>query len=464
MQSPAIIRTRFAPSPTGCLHLGNARTALFNRLAAGANGEMLLRIEDTDNDRGDDRYMDGIINDLAWLGLKWTGIDAHHPWRQSMSAAQHSRALDDLLNENAAYPCFCTPEELQAVRESARRAGQPPRYSGRCAALSAAEREKRIADGARPAVRFRMPARKIVFQDLIRGECQFDGADIGDFIVRRSDGAFSFFFANAVDDAQQKITHVLRGEDHLSNTPRQIAILHSLRLPAPQYGHLPLMHGENGETLSKRDGALSLDELRKRGFLPDAVCNYLARVGCTIPDESPADANGLAAMFSFAAVGKSPSAFDTKQLLHWQKRAIKNMDSAPHIAWLAAALPAFCGAPEFADFCAAARDNIAIYEDAREWATIVFGDKITMTAAAQNAIRNAGADFYAAAADAITPQMEWKTFCDSVSKKTGQKGGKLFLPLRAALTGRTDGPAMPPLFRLLGETKAKTRLSTRILF
>ena len=453
-------RTRFAPSPTGYLHLGNARTALFNRLAAGADGAMLLRIEDTDGARGGDIYADAIVEDLAWLELQWTGAAARRPWRQSMSAAQHARALETLLRENAAYPCFCPPAQLQAEREAQLRAGRPPRYSGRCAALSAAEGKKRTGAGEAAAIRFRMPANEIIFDDLVRGERRFDGADIGDFVARRADGAFSFFFANALDDAQQGVTHVLRGEDHLSNTPRQLAVLAALRLSAPRYGHLPLMRGEGGAPLSKRDGALSLRELRERGFLPEALNNYLARAGCAMPDDSLRTTDELAAAFSFAAINKSPTAFDSSQLLHWQKRAVKNLGAARHAEWLARALPDFCGAPDFAAFCAAARDNIAVYEDARRWAHVVRADarNLTLDGRAEKAARAAGEDFYAAAADSVSPKMEWKAFCDSVSQNTGRAGGALFLPLRAALTGRADGPAMPPLFKLIGDQKAKARL------
>ncbi len=453
-------RTRFAPSPTGYLHLGNARTALFNRLAAGADGAMLLRIEDTDGARGGDRHADAIVEDLAWLGLEWTGADARRPWRQSMSAARHARALETLLRGDAAYPCFCPPAQLRAEREAQLRDGRPPRYSGRCAALSEEERKRRTNDGESAAIRFRMPRRAIVFDDLVRGECRFDGADIGDFVARRAGGAFSFFFANALDDAQQGITHVLRGEDHLSNTPRQLAVLAALRLPAPRYGHLQLLRGEGGAPLSKRDGALSVRDLRGRGFLPEAINNYLARVGRTTPDDSSATVGGLAAAFSFSAISKSPSEFDPAQLLHWQKRAIRNLAAARHSEWLAAATPELRDAPDFAAFCAAVRDNIAVYEDARRWAHIVFADAgdLILDARAQKAARDAGADFYATAAAAVPPKMEWKAFCETVSRETGRRGGALFLPLRAALTGRADGPAMPPLFKLIGEKRAKERL------
>ena len=383
-----------------------------------------------------------------------------------MSAAQHSRALENLLRENAAYPCFCAPDQLRAEREEMRRRGLPPRYSGRCAKLSEDERKKRKDAGDPAAIRFRMPPARIVFADLVRGECSFDGADIGDFIVRRADGAFSFFFANALDDALQGITHVLRGEDHLSNTPRQLAILAALKMPPPKYGHLPLMRNEGGAALSKRDGALPLRDLRSRGFLPEAICNYLARVGCTIPNDSFLHWEELAAAFSFSAINRAPSDYDPALLLHWQKRAIRELSAAEHAKWLAAALPKWRDAPEFSAFCAAVRDNIALYNDAEQWAQIVFANAadLPLESRALNAAQKAGESFYRAAANSVAPKMEWKSFCESVAAATECKGGALFLPLRAALTGRKDGPAMPPLFKLIGEKRAKERFLNPRLF
>lgn len=421
---------------------------------------MLLRIEDTDSTRSGGRRAAAIVEDLDWMGLAWTGATAKRPWQQSMSAAQHAEALDSLLRNNFAYPCFCTPEELQAEREAQLRAGNPPRYSGKCARLSKEEQKKRIGAGESAAIRFRMPSGEIVFADIVRGECRFDGSDIGDFVLRRANGAFSFFFANALDDSQQGITHVLRGEDHLSNTPRQIAILNALQRPPPRYGHLPLMHAASGELLSKREGALSLCKLRERGFLPVAVNNYLARVGCALQNDSLLTLEELSKAFSFEAINNSPAAYDEAQLTHWQKRAVKQLTVAEHIRWLAEALPHHADSAAFTAFCAAARDNIALYEDAKVWAKVAFAEdpNLAQTKEAQKAISAAGSDFYQAAAQAVSSNMEWKKFCQTVSQATGQKGGKLFLPLRAALTGRSDGPAMPFLFKLIGESRARARL------
>ena len=477
---PKTARTRFAPSPTGYLHLGNARAALFSWLAAQNGGEMLLRMEDTDGGRGEERHIAAIAEDLAWLGLTWTGGAR----RQSESAARHAESLQNLLRQKHAYYCFCPPEKLRAEREEQLRAGLPPRYSGRCAALSETETAARRNAGEAAAVRFRMPPENIVFDDAVRGKMQFSGADIGDFILRRTaenaenaensgisenppraNGGFSFFFANAVDDSADGITLVLRGEDHLSNTPRQLAILAALGMRAPKYGHLPLLTAPGGGPLSKRESAASLRGLRKSGFLPEALINYLARAGCTLNNENLLSKTELAAAFSPAAVSKSPSAFDMGALIHWQKKAARNMSPAEYEKWMSRAFTDSENAKkprEFAAFCAAVRENITLSEDAHKWAEIITNDLPPQTEAAAAAIQTAGADFYKAAAAAVMDDMEWKFFCEKVGAATGCKGKNLFMPLRAALTGLTGGPEMPPLYKLIGAKKARRRLESAV--
>ena len=456
MPTDTIFRTRFAPSPSGFLHLGNARTALFNWLAARANnGVMLLRIEDTDDTRSDENRIAAIVEDLAWLQLDWQGDSQGLPWRQSAQAARHEQMLSLLLRQERAYPCFCPAAQLQAEREQQLRSGRPPRYSGRCGLLTTTAAQARVSRGEAAAMRFRMPPEAVTFDDAIRGRIGFVGADIGDFVLRRANGRFSFFFANAVDDAQSGVTLVLRGEDHLANTPRQLALLAALALTVPQYGHLPLMTAVGGGLLAKRDGALSVRELRDSGFLPTAMRNYLARVGCTIADDSLLDKDALAAAFRFSAVGKSPAAFDPAQLRHRQQQAIQQLSAKAHAAWLAPALPAL---PSAVEFCAAVRDNVVLHEDAQCWVQIISATQLKITAAAQQAINEAGSDFYQAATAAVREDMEWRPFCQRVGEAADRKGRALFLPLRAALTGRTDGPEMSEIFKLIGKTRAQARL------
>ncbi|HTQ35749.1 MAG TPA: tRNA glutamyl-Q(34) synthetase GluQRS, partial [Steroidobacteraceae bacterium] len=245
--------TRFAPSPTGELHLGNARTALFNALlAAHGGGRFLLRIEDTDAARSRPEHAAQLMHDLAWLGLSWAGEPLHQSTRSVIYEAQ----LEKLTAAGLTYPCFCTPAELAVARAAQLAAGRPPRYSGRCRALAPPEARARLAAGAPATLRFKVPEQgEVAFEDLVYGPKRFACADLGDFVLRRADGSAAFFFSNAVDDALSGVTQLLRGDDHFSNTPRQLLILRALELPAPRYGHVALLTGADGAPLSKRNGA-----------------------------------------------------------------------------------------------------------------------------------------------------------------------------------------------------------------
>ncbi len=297
------VKTRFAPSPTGNLHLGNLRTALFSALHAwSVQGSFLLRIEDTDAERSRAEFSDGLQDDLRWLGLEWqegpeVGGDAG-PYFQSERDAIYAGYYAQLLESGGAYPCFCSQEQLAAARASQRAAGRPPRYPGTCAHLSRDEAEARRQAGEPHTLRFRVPQREsVVFDDLVRGTQTFRSDDIGDFVIRRTDGTPAFFFCNAIDDALMGVTHVWRGEDHISNTPRQLLLLRALGLREPRYGHLALIVGEDGAPLSKRHGATSLGELREQGYLAAALNNYLARLGHSYTDDSLLDMAGLACRF-----------------------------------------------------------------------------------------------------------------------------------------------------------------------
>ena len=266
--------TRFAPSPTGSLHLGNARTAFFSYLwARKSGGRFILRIEDTDVERSEPRFRDALMRDLEWLGLDWDeGPDVggpSAPYAQSERGEWYDGLFRRLESEERAYACFCTPEELDLSRKLQRMAGKPPRYAGTCRYLSAAERARRIASGSKPTLRFAVPKDETIeFVDLVHGPQKFASNDIGDFIIRREDGTSAFFFCNAADDAAMGVTHVLRGDDHLTNTPRQLMLLDALGLRRPGYGHVGLLVGIDGAPLSKRHGSTSVQEFRDRGFLP----------------------------------------------------------------------------------------------------------------------------------------------------------------------------------------------------
>jgi len=256
--------TRFAPSPTGELHLGNARTALFNLLLARrAGGRFILRIEDTDAERSLESHMHSLLEDLHWLGIGWDAgpdrEDALGPYRQSQRGALYAGYFAQLEERRAVYPCFCTPLELELSRRTQLAAGKPPRYAGICRELSAEERARRRGLGLSATLRFRVPGgARVEWDDLVHGPQSFATDDIGDFVVRRADGSAAFFFSNAVDDARMGVTLALRGEDHLANTPRQLLVLEALGLEAPAYGHVALLVGTDGAPLSKRHGATSV--------------------------------------------------------------------------------------------------------------------------------------------------------------------------------------------------------------
>ncbi len=334
------VKTRFAPSPTGYLHLGNVRTALFNALLARRwGGRFLLRIEDTDPERSRPEYVAALLEDLRWLGLDWREGPQiggpHEPYAQSARGAIYAQYYQQLADSKRAYPCFCTPAELALSRKAQLTVGRPPRYAGVCARLSEAERQARLERDPRPTLRFRVPAGRMVeFTDLVRGPQRFASDDIGDFVIRRADGTPQFFFANAVDDALMEITHVLRGEDHLANTPRQLLVLEALALPAPRYGHLALIVGADGGPLSKRAGDLSVRELRAAGYLSEALLNYLARLGHSYERDVWMEPAELAAGFALEHLGRAPARYDESQLLRWQAEAVQRAIPERLWAWM----------------------------------------------------------------------------------------------------------------------------------
>lgn len=456
--------TRFAPSPTGELHVGNVRTALFNWLLARRHGgRFILRIEDTDAARGSETHIDALLAELRWLGLNWDeGPDVDGPaapYRQSHRAALYARYFTALETQDHAYPCFCDEEVLAAARRARLAAGRPPRYPGTCARLSRAEANRRLAAGERAALRFRVPAGEmVVFEDLIKGEQRFASDDIGDFIIRRMDGTPAFFFSNAVDDALMGVTHALRGEDHLANTPRQILLLRALGLAAPRYGHLPLVLGSDDDKLSKRSGSGSLRALREAGYLPQALVNYLARLGHRYPDDGWRDLDALARDFELARVGRAPAHFDGTQLDHWQREAVARLDDAAFAAWAKDAVGNRFDAARSAAFHAAVRPNVLFPRDVARWAEIVDVAPVRDDAQARAAIRAAGEAFFRAAAEGVTAHgADWERLVAYLRETTGVRGGALFRPLRAALTGLLAGPELPALLALIGAPAARER-------
>jgi glutamyl-tRNA synthetase len=460
------VRTRFAPSPTGFLHLGNARTALFSALAARrAGGRFMLRIEDTDQTRERADAREALFGDLAWLGLGWDeGPDVggpHGPYLQTARAPRHAALLARLEAEGAAYPCFCTEDELERARAIQRAAGKPPRYAGTCRDLPTDEAAARKGQGRPASLRFRVPARRVVeFDDAVHGAQRFASADLGDFVVRRHDGTATFLFANAVDDAEMGVTLALRGEDHLANTPRQLLILEALSLPVPRYGHLPLVLGASGTPLSKRDGATSVGELREQGYLPSAVVNYLARLGHHGYPDGLLSLDELAGGFDLSHLGRAPAHFDMAQLAHFQKLAVHALGTDELLAWgaRAGALEALVPAGDREAFASAVRGNVGAPAEVLRWAENLYRSDAPWSEDARAAVRAAGRGFFAAAL-AAAETAELDACAEAVRAATGAKGAALFKPLRAALTGELAGPELKTYWRLLAPARRKARLA-----
>ena len=458
--------TRFAPSPTGALHLGNARTALFNDLAARASGgRMVLRIEDTDAERSDEALTGRLLEDLRWLGLKWAeGPDIGGPggpYRQSERGAGYTEAIRTLDAAGWVYPCFCSPEELKLSRKAQLAAGRPPRYAGTCAGLAASVAAQRVAGGARPALRFRVPAGRVIeFDDLIHGPQRFASDDIGDFVIRRADQSVSFFLGNAVDDAAMGITLVLRGDDHLANTPRQILLLEALGLPVPRYGHLPLLLGPSGAPLSKRDGAASLGDLQARGYLPGALRNYLVRLGHACAAEGWLETDAMAGHFDLARSSRSAAHFDEAQLRHWQREAVSHASEPELIDWLSGRLGRLGEAARRSAFVQAVRGNLLFPEDVEPLVEVVCADAIALDGDAEREVLAAGAAFFARSLEEWRRHAtDFRAWTRAVGAATARKGAALYMPLRAALTGRTHGPELAPLVDLMGGERVSERIA-----
>jgi glutamyl-tRNA synthetase len=458
--------TRFAPSPTGELHLGNARTALFNQLLAQrGGGRFLLRIEDTDSERSTEAHTAALMADLRWLGIHWDAgpdrEDGRGPYRQSQRAALYARHFADLERRGAVYPCFCTALELEVSRRAQLASGQPPRYAGTCRDLSAGERERRVAAGLAATLRFRVPAgERVSFVDFVHGPQSFLTDDIGDFVVRRADGSAAFFFSNAVDDATMGVTAALRGEDHLTNTPRQLLILAALGLPAPAYGHVALIVGTDGAPLSKRHGAVSVREYRERGYQPQALLNHLFRLGHSSALHALLTLPEMTHAFDPAHLGRAPARFDEQQLRVWQKDTVHQLAVPAARAWLAGVLPEGLDEGAAAAFIAALLPNLVLPEDARAWVDIVFGGPPGLEPAAEALVRQAGVAYFSAAAEAASRDgSDLRAIAGAAREATGRTGADLYMPLRAALTGRDRGPELAPLLKAMPPGQARARLA-----
>ena len=433
--------TRFAPSPTGRLHVGNVRTALHNWLLAKKHrGRFLLRIDDTDAERSREEFIAAIRADLAWLG-----IEADTEARQSERLDLYEAAFERLRAEGRVYPCFETAQELELKRKVLLGRGLPPRYDRAALAMSDAERAAREAGGAVPHWRFRLDDdRPIAWDDAIRGPQHFDPQQLSDPVIRRADGSWLYMLPSVIDDIEMGVTEVLRGEDHVSNTAVQIQMFAALGAAPPRFAHEALLVGSEGK-LSKRLGSLSLDALRADGIEPAALAALLARLGTSQPVEPIADRQALIDGFDLAHFGRAPARFDEAELARLNAAIL-------HQTGFAAVKDRLPAGMDEAGWHAV-RPNLATLAEAPEWWRLVTGPIDAPKFSAEDRA------FLAEAADALRWSADpWPALTATLKARTGRSGRALFLPLRQALTGMDHGPGMAELLPLIGEEEARRRL------
>lgn len=438
-------RLRFAPSPTGRLHVGNIRTALLNWLfARQQGGQMLLRIDDTDLERSTKAFEEGIEIDLKWLGLDWD-----ERAQQSARFASYDAAAAKLKAMGLLYPCYETEDELERKRRIAQSRNKPPVYDRAALSLTDADRAALEAEGRKAHWRYKLSGKRVEWNDLVRGPQSIDTTSLSDPVLIRADGAYLYTLPSVVDDIEYKITHIVRGEDHVTNTGVQAEIFEALGAPTPIFGHFPLLVGADGEALSKRLGSLSAEMLREDGFEPIAILSHLAKLGTSDPVEARSDFATLAAEFSYAKIGRAPARFDVEELRR-VNAAVLHATPYEAVKDRLAALHADHGET----FWNTVRANLSVLPDVTVWSKIVAGPIAPV-------IPDAG---FAEAALSVLPAgpydaSSWSAFVDAVKQKTGAKGKSLFMPLRQALTALEHGPEMAPLFALIGEERARKRLS-----
>ena len=481
------IRVRFAPSPTGMLHIGGARTALFNwAWARHAGGAFVLRIEDTDPERSRPEYETAILEGLRWLGLDWDeGPDVggpYGPYRQSERRAGYDEAAERLIAEGHAYRCFCTAERLAELRAGLEAAGETPRYDGLCRGVDPAEAERRAAAGEPSVVRFRVPEGTTRFPDAIRGDVAFENAEVDDWILVRTDGSPTYNFVVVLDDTAMEITHVLRGEEHLTNTPKQVLLYRALGLEPPGFAHLPLMLGKDKKKLSKRTGDTSLQDYRDKGYPPEAVLNFLSLQGWALDGETEVfTADELVARFEPGDVSKSGAVFDPEKFL-WMAGEHLRADDVERVADRAAPFLVAAGhatADEIAPGGArrawylaavsAVQERIRLYSELPERLAWLFvdDDAVDYDPKAEKGARKHDGfrEHLAAYRDWLAPRIESGVDADGTRAATkdwvGERGLKmpvLFQPLRCALTGEPGGPDLFDVMALLGPERTLARI------
>lgn len=477
------VRVRIAPSPTGKFHIGTARTALFNYLFAKKNGgKFIVRIEDTDRERNDDVYVKDIIDGLLWLGL---GFDEgpevggpYGPYFQSERLDLYKPYVEQLLKEHLAYRCYCTAEELTKVREADQKKGLAPKYSGRCRDLTASEVDKFEREGRASVIRFRTEPRKVKFTDLIRDEVEFDVALFGDFVIVRSDGTPLFVLSNVIDDSLMKISHVLRGEEHLANTAKQIILAQALNILSPEFGHFPLIFNPDRTKMSKRKDPVSVsDDFRAKGYLPEAMVNFMALLGWsgendreiyTLPE--------LAEEFELERVGKSPSVFDIEKLKWMNGCYIRNASigevasEAQNFIIDKKLLQATLDKPDFyLETIALVRDRLKTYADIEEAIELFYAAPkydAELLVAKKSTVKNAQLALIVAeqtlkqietfSLDELEPSLRGAAASNQLTD------GELLWAVRAALSGRAASPGCFELLGILDKEESLKRIATAI--
>ncbi|MBQ1497812.1 MAG: glutamate--tRNA ligase [Sphingomonas sp.] len=438
------VTTRFAPSPTGTLHVGNIRTALHNWMFAQAHGgRFLLRIDDTDGERSEERFVDAIRADLAWLGLAPDGEE-----RQSARFGRYEARFAELQAAGRVYPAYETAQELELKRKVLLGRGLPPVYDRAALALADADKAKFEAEGIRPHWRFRLDHDAMIeWDDLVRGPQRFDPRTMSDPVVRRADGSWLYLLPSVIDDIDMAVSHVVRGEDHVSNTATQLQMFAALGAAAPRFAHEALLTGAEGK-LSKRLGSLGIDHFRARGIEPQALIALLARLGTSDPVEPFPDVAPLIAGFDFARFGRAPARFDEEELAQLNARIVHQLgfDAVKD------RLPAGMGAAGWE----AIRPNLATVAEAADWWGVVEGPVAATIPEEDRAFLALAAEV----AKGIDWSDPWPALTGALKQATGRKGRALFLPLRLALTGREHGPDMAALLPLIGKENALARLGS----
>jgi glutamyl-tRNA synthetase len=479
------VRVRFAPSPTGLLHVGNARTALFNWLfARQKDGVFVLRIEDTDVERSAAEYEKNLIDDLRWLGLDWdegpdTGGD-FGPYRQSQRLDLYEKHTQKLLKEGKAYYCFCLPEEIEKEREKAIASGKMPVYSGKCKSLSLAEAHRRINSGDQAAIRLRTPGQGMLsYEDLVRGTLRFDLNLVGDPVIVRSSGLPAYNYAVVVDDALMKITHVIRGEDHISNTPRQLLVYEALSFAPPRFAHLSMVMGKDNTRLSKRHGATAVDQFEKDGILPSALFNYMSLLGWAPPDgQEVLNSDELVRLFDLKKVSRSSAIFDYDKLSWVNRRHIQQLGSRqkaelayPHLR-KAQFLPEKMSEPQriwVERMVEVLAERVDRFSDFPQEAAVLFEffplemeEEVKKELTTECAVK--GTRLFAEKISGLRDfdYDKFAAIAQEIREETGCKGRNLYHPLRIVLTARGSGLDLDKFIPLV-EEGAKLRFPTPVL-